>query len=260
MEAWIEGIKELVDPLIILLLAWALGAAIGDIKTADYLVSALGKHMPHGILPFAATLAAFASTFSFVHVLMYARVCACDCGCTRVDSMCTRVPSYRCSLISPHTRACARSVSFATGSAFGTMAILFPLVIPLAASMAPNNADLLVQCVGSITGGSVFGNTCTWIADNSVLTVLAAKIELNEHIRTQAAYIMFVAIVSLLFGTLPCGIFDWYPAWLGLLLGVGVEALVLLVFGRTPSAHAHASNAPTSRDAMQDETTVLLGS
>ena len=38
-QAWVEGIKEVMEPLIILLLAWALGAVIAVSYTPSYLLS-----------------------------------------------------------------------------------------------------------------------------------------------------------------------------------------------------------------------------
>ena len=41
MAAWIEGIKEVLEPTIVLLLAWALGSVIADVGTATYLAKSL---------------------------------------------------------------------------------------------------------------------------------------------------------------------------------------------------------------------------
>ena len=46
-QAWVEGIKEVMEPLIILLLAWALGAVIAVSYTQSHiLLSALSLSLP----------------------------------------------------------------------------------------------------------------------------------------------------------------------------------------------------------------------
>lgn len=41
MSAWGEGLKEVLEPTLVLLLAWALGAVIADVGTATFLATSL---------------------------------------------------------------------------------------------------------------------------------------------------------------------------------------------------------------------------
>lgn len=41
MEAWMAGMKDVLEPAFVLLLAWALGEVIGKVKTAEFLASSL---------------------------------------------------------------------------------------------------------------------------------------------------------------------------------------------------------------------------
>ncbi|MBQ4123122.1 Na+/H+ antiporter NhaC family protein, partial [bacterium] len=51
ISEWIGGMKTIVIPGVILLLAWSLGGVIGDIGTADYLVGVLSSTIPAFIVP-----------------------------------------------------------------------------------------------------------------------------------------------------------------------------------------------------------------
>jgi Na+/H+ antiporter NhaC len=64
MEAWVGGIKAMTPAIVILILAWSIGAVCDDLNTADYLVGRLsGVISPH-LLPGLIFLAAAAVSFS----------------------------------------------------------------------------------------------------------------------------------------------------------------------------------------------------
>jgi len=64
MDAWIEGMKDVLSPMIVLLLAWALGDVISAAKAADFLAGALQSAVPRWALPTLVTILA--------HVISYA--------------------------------------------------------------------------------------------------------------------------------------------------------------------------------------------
>lgn len=155
-KAWMEGVKDVLDPTLVLVLAWALGTVIAEVNVAQFIATAVGDSIEPAYLP------AIASVLCFV-------------------------------------------VSFATGSAFGTMAIMFPIISPLSFSISNGDATNLLQCFGSILGSSVFGNICSPIADTSILASLAAHIPLQSHIRSILPYSILVGTVSVVGGTLATG-------------------------------------------------------
>lgn len=61
--AWVEGMKDVLEPIFVLLLAWALGDVIAHVKTADFLASALTEGLPRWSLP--ALVAILAHTISY---------------------------------------------------------------------------------------------------------------------------------------------------------------------------------------------------
>lgn len=50
-EAALTGIRGLVDAMVVLFLAWAMGSAIGELQAAQYLVATLGSAVPSWSLP-----------------------------------------------------------------------------------------------------------------------------------------------------------------------------------------------------------------
>ena len=128
----------------------------------------------------------------------------------------------------------AALVSFATGTSWGTMAILFPLVVPLAHRIAPGNETILLGTVSSILAGSVWGDHCSPISDTTVLSSMATSCDHMDHVRTQLPYALFIGAVSLLCAELPVAA-GWYGPWVGLLLGAAVTIGVFELVSRPVS-------------------------
>jgi len=113
-------------------------------------------------------------------------------------------------------------ISFSSGTSWGTMSIMIPIGLPVMIKLAQNaglspaqtlNAAALM--VGTIMGGSVFGDHCSPISDTTVLSSTGAGVPHLEHVFTQIPYAVFVA-VCVLFGTLAGGL-TW-NALIGLLV------------------------------------------
>ena len=122
-------------------------------------------------------------------------------------------------------------VSFSTGSAWGTMSILFPLMVPLAWAIAPGNQVILLGTISSILSGSVWGNHASPIADSCIMASLACGADHNDHVKTQAVYAVVVGLISVFFCSIPVGM-EWYPCWVGLIIGWILVILLLLGFGQ----------------------------
>ncbi|MBN2559979.1 MAG: hypothetical protein JXQ75_03510 [Phycisphaerae bacterium] len=145
-------------------------------------------------------------------------------------------------------------VSFSTGTSYGTMAILCPVVIPISANMLgalPPDQALVVfyAAVGAVLTGAVFGDHCSPISDTTVLSAIASECELSRHVWTQMPYAITVAIVGMLCTDgLNYGISRWAPAFhesyrawswaYGLAAGTVLLFLIVLIFGRAPTRKA----------------------
>lgn len=88
-------------------------------------------------------------------------------------------------------------ISFATGSSWGTFAIMMPLVLPTSFAI---DAPLLV-CIGAVLSGGLFGDHCSPISETTILSSTGAGCEQFEHFRTQLPYALLngaIALVSFL--------------------------------------------------------------
>ncbi len=127
----------------------------------------------------------------------------------------------------------AGAVSFATGTSWGTMAILMPLVFPLghelplaAGFSASIAAHIHLAATSAVLAGAVFGDHCSPISDTTIMSSLACGSDHVDHVRTQLPYALTVGLVSAVLGYLPVG-FGLSP-WISLF--AGALAMVILVW------------------------------
>ncbi len=158
IDAWFSGIRSMLLAVIILTLAWGIGAVTNEIKTADYIISLISESINPRFLPVIVFLV---------------------CGLT----------------------------SFATGTSWGTMAIMFPIVIPLSAAVtgiydySPADTSLiLVGVISSVLAGCVWGDHCSPISDTTILSSMASGCDHIDHVRTQLPYAIIVGVVCMFFG------------------------------------------------------------
>lgn len=128
-------------------------------------------------------------------------------------------------------------VSFCTGTSFGTMGILVPMVLGATLTLlSAGGAELyardpLLLCsVGSVLAGSVFGDHCSPISDTTILSSQSSGCDHIAHVWTQMPYAMTVAGVIVLLGTLPLGL--GISVWILLPVQTAALLMVLLFFGK----------------------------
>jgi Na+/H+ antiporter NhaC len=96
-------------------------------------------------------------------------------------------------------------ISFATGTAYGTMGILMPLAIPLSYSMNPEMTYILASTSAVLTG-AIFGDHCSPISDTTILSSMGAGCNHIDHVKTQMPYALFTAVIAVVFGYIPVGL------------------------------------------------------
>jgi Na+/H+ antiporter NhaC len=135
----------------------------------------------------------------------------------------------------------AAITAFTTGTSWGTMAILMPLIIPLSwAVMGVNGiADaagmhILYSSVACCLAGAVWGDHCSPISDTTVLSSVASGCDHIEHVRTQLPYALLVGVVALTVGTIPGGF--GMPPMISIVVGIVVLWGTLKFFGRNSEA------------------------
>lgn len=125
----------------------------------------------------------------------------------------------------------AAATAFASGSSWGVMAILMPLVVPLcwAVLQAHGIADaahmhIMYSSIACVLTGAVWADHCSPISDTTVLSSLATGCDHMDHVRTQIPYALLGGIVAILLGILPTGFgLPWF-----LMLPAGVAVLVVV--------------------------------
>lgn len=106
----------------------------------------------------------------------------------------------------------AALVAFSTGTSWGTMGILIPMVFPLARGLLiregltiAEGEPLLLASVGGVLAGAIFGDHCSPISDTTVLSSQSSGCDHLAHVWTQMPYAMVVGGVSIVLGTIPLG-------------------------------------------------------
>lgn len=115
----------------------------------------------------------------------------------------------------------AALISFATGTSWGTMAILFPIVVPMAFHLSGGNYELMLGSVASILSGAVWGDHCSPISDTTIMSSMAARCDHIAHVRTQLPYALLVGTVALIFGEVAVG-FGFYSPLVALMICAAV--------------------------------------
>ncbi|MDP4598774.1 MAG: Na+/H+ antiporter NhaC family protein, partial [Pseudomonadales bacterium] len=85
-------------------------------------------------------------------------------------------------------------ISIATGSSWGTFAILMTLAVPVAVAVdAP-----LYLTIGAVLSGGLFGDHTSPISDTTVLSSIGADCPHIDHVTTQFYYALLTGSVALL--------------------------------------------------------------
>jgi Na+/H+ antiporter NhaC len=147
--------------------------------------------------------------------------------------------------------------AFATGSSWGTMGILMPLVVPLAWEIGNNTgleyaitAEIIYASVSSVLAGSVWGDHCSPISDTTILSSIATQCDHVEHVNTQLPYAMIVGIISVvsLIAIMVLGVSAWiiYPA------GVVIIVAIIFQFGKIPDPEEYAPEGKEAASTSLD--------
>lgn len=93
--------------------------------------------------------------------------------------------------------------AFATGTSWGTFAIMLPITMPIAVGLgqamnlefsALLNSTLI--CTSAVLGGAVFGDHASPISDSTILSSTGAGCPHLEHVATQLPYAITVAVCT----------------------------------------------------------------
>ena len=153
-----------------------------------------------------------------------------------VDNLSDALPAF---IVPALIFVIAAVVSFATGTAYGTMAILLPLCIPLAAAIvgitgmeitsAGSEYAYILMCSSAVLTGAIFGDHSSPISDTSILSSMGAGCSLIDHVMTQIVYAVTVGVVVIA-GYILVGL--GLNVWITLIAMAAILVLVLLFAGK----------------------------
>ncbi len=117
----------------------------------------------------------------------------------------------------------AALTSFATGTSYGTMAILMPTAVPVAFALEGGiYGPITIITLASILDGSIVGDHCSPISDTTIMSSIASSADHLHHVGTQLPYSITVAVLALVCGYIPAGL--GVPSWIGFMVAIALIA------------------------------------
>jgi Na+/H+ antiporter NhaC len=137
-------------------------------------------------------------------------------------------------------------ISFATGTSWGTMAIMMPVVVPLAVALSleagypeATTYTILLGAVSSVLAGSVWGDHCSPISDTTILSSMATSCDHIDHVRTQMPYALLVGVVGMVVGDIPTA-YGLSP-WISIVVGSAILLGFLYLIGKREDPPTHTA-------------------
>lgn len=116
-------------------------------------------------------------------------------------------------------------IAFATGTSWGTMTIMFPLIVVPSYEASGGDTNIVYGVIAGILAGAVAGDHASPISDTTILGAMASECKLLNHVKTQAPYAFIVALWSMLVGTIPSGMGAFNN---GVCIALGLFAMIFM--------------------------------
>lgn len=85
-------------------------------------------------------------------------------------------------------------IAFATGTSWGTFAIMIAIAVPLSQSIGLN----IHLALAAVLGGGVFGDHCSPISDTTLISSMASGVDHIDHVKTQLPYALFTGGITII--------------------------------------------------------------
>lgn len=85
-------------------------------------------------------------------------------------------------------------ISFATGSSWGTMAVMGPIGLPMALAYGVS----IPLAFSAIVGGGIFGDHASPISDTTIMSCFTTRCRVIDHVKTQLPYALTAAIGTII--------------------------------------------------------------
>ena len=135
----------------------------------------------------------------------------------------------------------AALIGFSTGTSWGTMAILYPLILPASWLLCQEQGlsveatmPLFYNVVASVMAGAVMGDHCSPISDTTIMSSLASRCNHLQHVGTQMPYALTVGTVAILVGVIPTAF--GLPSWAAFLMAFALLGVIVRFVGKKVEA------------------------
>lgn len=127
----------------------------------------------------------------------------------------------------------AAVISISTGTSFGSIAILMPIVanlaIPLATMDGVADIGMITLIFGSLFAGAIFGDHSSPISDTTIMSSIFSSCDVIVHVKTQIPYAMLAAMGTIV-GYLLVGF--GVPLFVALLGGIAVTLAMFMILSK----------------------------
>lgn len=123
-------------------------------------------------------------------------------------------------------------MAFATGSSWGTMALVLPLAMPAAVGLGAGFSATL----GAVLTGATLGDHISPISESVVMSSMSSACDHMDHVTTQWPYAITVCVISIICGFIPAGL--GLPVWISLIAGLVAGWLVVRFVGKRTDEEA----------------------
>jgi len=123
------------------------------------------------------------------------------------------------------------ALSLATGSSWGTFAVVIPVSVAIAVALgAP-----VAVCIGAAVSGGLFGDHASPISDTTVLSSLSSGVNHMSHVETQLPYAILTAVLAFIGFVLASllSLAGGSPAWLAVTIMVLVAIVAYFSLSRS---------------------------
>ena len=140
-------------------------------------------------------------------------------------------------LVPALTFVLAALIGFSTGTSWGTMAILYPLILPASWLLCQQQGltneaamPLFYNVVASVMAGAVMGDHCSPISDTTIMSSLSSQCNHLRHVSTQMPYALTVGGTALVLGVLPTAL--GLSSWVAFLVAFGALGMIVRFVGK----------------------------
>jgi tetracycline resistance efflux pump len=126
-------------------------------------------------------------------------------------------------------------ITFAIGSSWGTIAILFPIAVPMIISLSGlstpiilSQLPILLPTLGAILAGAVAGDQTAPTAQTTIMSASSSGADLMDHIRSQLTY-AYPVIIATTISFVISGFLVGYGALVNLSVSLGSGIIICLI-------------------------------